>query len=135
MIDFDAVGAATLSALPETLPVVAASGAPKNVEARPHAYLDDFEGSRLDTQHLLDLGHKTVHHVAIPATRERSGREWGWRRTLEVAGAYVPDVVRAKYDPASGLAVVDVSMLVLQPFSAATMNSPSAYCGVSLRRA
>ncbi len=107
VIDFDAVGAATLSALPETLPVVAASGAPKNVEARPHAYLDDFEGSRLDTQHLLDLGHKTVHHVAIPATRERSGREWGWRRTHDVAGAYVPDVVRAKYDPASGLAVVD----------------------------
>ena len=107
VIDFDAVGAATLAALPDTLPVVAASGAPKEAEARPHAYLDDFEGSRLATRHLLDLGHETVHHVAIPATRERSGREWGWRRTLEEAGASVPDVVRAEYDSASGLAVVD----------------------------
>ncbi len=57
VIDFDAVGAATLSALPETLPVVAASGAPKNVEARPHAYLTTSKEAALthSTSSTLDI--------------------------------------------------------------------------------
>ena len=107
VIDFDQVGAATLAAMPSIVPIVAAAGASQPADRWPHAYLDDFEGGRMATEHLLALGHRTVHHVAIPSTRERSGREWGWRHALQAAGREVPPVVRAEYDPESGHDVTD----------------------------
>ncbi|MFP3712433.1 LacI family DNA-binding transcriptional regulator [Puerhibacterium sp. TATVAM-FAB25] len=102
VIEFDSVGVATLEALPDVVPVVAAAGARRRAGARPHAFLDDEAGGRAATEYLLGLGHRTVHHIAIPATRRRSGREWGWRTALEAAGAPVPDVVHADYSPTSG---------------------------------
>lgn len=102
VIEFDAVGVATLDALPDTVPVVAAAGAPRRTAPRPHAFLDDESGGRSATEYLLSLGHRTVHHVAIPATRMRSGRSWGWRKALREASSPVPRVIQAGYDPASG---------------------------------
>lgn len=102
VIEFDAVGVATLEALPSTLPVVAVAGAVRRTVERPHVFLDDEAGGRAATEYLLDLGHRTVHHVAIPATRPRSGRSWGWRRALQDRGTAVPPVVRAGYSPSSG---------------------------------
>jgi DNA-binding LacI/PurR family transcriptional regulator len=102
VIEFDAVGVATLEALPDVVPVVAAAGARRKAGTRPHAFLDDEAGGRAATEFLLGLGHRTVHHIAIPATRRRSGREWGWRTALEAAGAPVPEVVHAEYSPVSG---------------------------------
>lgn len=102
VIEFDSVGIRTLEALPQNLPVVAAAGAVRRSGTRPHAFLDDYEGGRTATEYLLGLGHKTVHHVAIPATRSRSGRTWGWRKALEVAGAPVPALEQAGYHPTSG---------------------------------
>ena len=102
VIDFDAVGSATVASLPHNIPVVAASGARSGAVDRPHAYLDDLEGGRAATEYLLSLGHATVHHVAIPATSEHSGREWGWREALTGAGAQIPPVIRAGYNPGSG---------------------------------
>lgn len=102
VIEFDAVGVATLEALPMSLPVVAVAGALRPSGPRPHVFLDDETGGRLATEHLLGLGHRTVHHVAIPATRARSGRSWGWRQALRAAGVDAPAVVRAGYDPSSG---------------------------------
>lgn len=102
VIEFDQVGVATLEALPSSVPVVAAAGARSQSEAIPHAFLDDEAGGREATAYLLGLGHSTVHHVAIPATRVGSGREWGWRAALQDAGAVVPDVVQAEYSPTSG---------------------------------
>jgi len=102
VIEFDEVGVATTNALPEDLPVVAAAGARRRAAERPHAYLDDYTGGRLATEYLLSLGHRTVHHIAIPATRAQSGRAWGWRRALQAAGAPVPELVQADYSPTSG---------------------------------
>jgi DNA-binding LacI/PurR family transcriptional regulator len=102
VIEFDEVGVRTLEALPEGLPVVAAAGARRQRGARPHAFLDDFVGGKVATEYLLSLGHRTVHHVAIPATRARTGRARGWRTALERAGAPVPPVVQADYSPTSG---------------------------------
>ena len=102
VIEFDVVGVRTLEALPANLPVVAAAGAVRRPGDRPHAFLDDYEGGRLATEYLLSLGHRTVHHVAIPATRSRSGRSWAWRKTLEAAGVDVPPIVQAGYHPTSG---------------------------------
>ena len=55
--------------------------------------IDNAAGARMATQHLLDLGHATVHHVAGPADwPEAQERIEGWRRTLYAAGAVVPPV-------------------------------------------
>jgi DNA-binding LacI/PurR family transcriptional regulator len=102
VLEFDRIGVHTLQAFPAALPVVAAAGARHRSSSRPHAFLDDFAGGRAATEYLLGLGHPTVHHVAIPATRTRSGRSWGWRTALERAGARVPPMAQADYSPLSG---------------------------------
>jgi DNA-binding LacI/PurR family transcriptional regulator len=51
---------------------------------------DQREGARLATQHLLDLGHSTVLHVAGPASSFSASRRLdSWRETLAAAGAAV----------------------------------------------
>ncbi|WP_022877910.1 LacI family DNA-binding transcriptional regulator [Microbacterium sp. B19] len=102
VIEFDEVGVKTLAAMPTSLPVVAAAGARRPRGTTPHAFLDDYAGGYEATRYLLSLGHETVHHLAIPATRPRSGRAWGWRKALQDAGAAVPALVQADYSPTSG---------------------------------
>lgn len=106
VIEFDAVGTSTLDAFPESVPVVAAAGARRRRGSRPHAFLDDAEGGRVATAYLLSLGHRTVHHLAIPSTRARSGRSQGWRQALVESGAPVPAVTQADYSPTSGYEAV-----------------------------
>ncbi len=49
---------------------------------------DHFAGARAATQHLLDLGHRRVHHLAGPVgSFAAAERERGWREVLGVAGA------------------------------------------------
>ncbi|SDO75932.1 transcriptional regulator, LacI family [Microbacterium testaceum StLB037] len=102
VIEFDELGVATLAAMPKTVPVVAAAGARRPPGETPHAFLDDYVGGHEATTYLLAQGHRTVHHVAIPATRPGTGRAWGWRAALEEAGASVPPLLQANYSPTSG---------------------------------
>jgi DNA-binding LacI/PurR family transcriptional regulator len=55
------------------------------------------------TQHLLDLGHRTVRHVAGPqrwwAARDRVD---GWRGALTAAGAEVTPYLEGDWSPVSG---------------------------------
>ena len=57
------------------------------------------------TEHLLSLGHRTVHHVAGPQ-RWFSARERleGWRRALRIAGADEPEHAEGDWSVASGYA-------------------------------
>ncbi len=71
----------------------------------PSLWLDEHIGMALATQHLLSLGHETVHHVAVPAWAEPV-RERGWRSTLEREGRPVPQPVVAGWDAASGYRAV-----------------------------
>jgi len=72
-------------------------------EDHPAVGVDQESGARLATRHLLDLGHRTVHHVAGPAdSQEARGRMAGWRAELVAAGAPVPDIVRGDWTPSSG---------------------------------
>ncbi|WP_200938493.1 LacI family DNA-binding transcriptional regulator [Cellulomonas sp. Root137] len=64
---------------------------------------DQASGGRLATEHLLGLGHRTVHHVAGPAGWRSSGlRTDGWRSTLEAAGAPQPPVLTGDWSARSG---------------------------------
>ncbi|MFG2803936.1 LacI family DNA-binding transcriptional regulator [Streptomyces pseudovenezuelae] len=63
------------------------------------------ELARAATDHLLDLGHTTVHHLAGPrrwyATKDRIE---GWRAALAARGAHEPPVLNGDWSAASGYA-------------------------------
>ncbi|MGO1198800.1 MAG: LacI family DNA-binding transcriptional regulator [Dermabacteraceae bacterium] len=64
---------------------------------------DEEAGGRLATQHLLDLGHRTVHHIAGPSAWVSSQlRQQGWESALRENDATVPGVVAGDWSPRSG---------------------------------
>ncbi|WP_437073872.1 LacI family DNA-binding transcriptional regulator [Streptomyces sp. enrichment culture] len=65
--------------------------------------LDQVLAARMATQHLLDLGHETVWHIAGPAEwLEAGNRRDGWRAALEAAGRSVPPPLEGDWSAASG---------------------------------
>jgi DNA-binding LacI/PurR family transcriptional regulator len=96
VVAFDPAGAGVLRALPLDVPVVAATeaGGLPDVD-RPMMFLDERHAAAEATRHLLSLGHRTVHHVAIPSEAPASARQGGWRDALVEAGAEVPPVATA----------------------------------------
>ena len=57
----------------------------------PAVAIDHYSGAAAATRHLLELGHRTVFHIAGPADRQDPGpRLAGWRDTLVAAGADIP---------------------------------------------
>ena len=88
-------------ALPRGIPaVVADSGG-----ASEYIVVDSDQegGARLATQHLLDLGHRTVWHVAGPANSfSAESRRRGWRATLKAAGITPPKVLRGDWTNETG---------------------------------
>jgi DNA-binding LacI/PurR family transcriptional regulator len=64
---------------------------------------DELGGARTAVEHLLQLGHKTVWHIAGPADWiVANEREKGWERTLMDARATVPQPLRGDWSAASG---------------------------------
>jgi DNA-binding LacI/PurR family transcriptional regulator len=87
--------------LPADLPVVAVEAGPEN--GVPVVAVDQYQGARLATEHLLALGHATVYHVAGPADWiEAQRRIDGWRDALDAAGAAGSSPVRGDWSPRSG---------------------------------
>ncbi|MFE4951887.1 LacI family DNA-binding transcriptional regulator [Leifsonia sp. NPDC056665] len=65
--------------------------------------IDQSQAARIATQHLLELGHKTVWHVSGPSGwLDALSRAEGWRRTLEDAGITPPPALEGDWSPASG---------------------------------
>ncbi|MGW7535847.1 LacI family DNA-binding transcriptional regulator [Amycolatopsis sp. NPDC054798] len=92
-----------LHAAPHDVPLVAVGGGED--AAVPVVSVDQYDGARRATEHLLGLGHRTVWHIAGPSDwLESLERERGWRDALEARGAEVPPVVRGDWSPRSGYA-------------------------------
>ena len=93
--------ASALRELPPDLPVIAVEGlmdAPIPVVA-----VDQLAGASRATNHLLDLGHSTVWHLAGPLDwYEARARIDGWRSTLAAAGAIVHPPLQGDWSPRSG---------------------------------
>ncbi|WP_280387349.1 LacI family DNA-binding transcriptional regulator [Nocardia wallacei] len=88
----------------------------------PSAAVDQFEGTRLAVQHLLDLGHATVWHVSGPSdSLESRDRIDGWRHTLTAAGATVPPPIGGDWSARSGYEAG--LMLAAQPGVTAVFTS------------
>lgn len=69
----------------------------------PAVAVDQHAGAALATQHLLDLGHRNVWHVAGPEDwLESQLRIDGWRATLKAAGIAPPPVLIGDWSPRSG---------------------------------
>jgi DNA-binding LacI/PurR family transcriptional regulator len=63
------------------LPLVVVGGDP--AIGAPTVTIDQLEGARIATRHLLDLGHHTVHHVTGPQTWiDATARMRGWSDAL-----------------------------------------------------
>ncbi|KQQ06389.1 transcriptional regulator [Rathayibacter sp. Leaf185] len=105
VLTFDPAGVAALPHLPDHLPVVIASGEINGLY--PQAALDEVAGGRAITEHLLQLGHRTVHHVTVPPSRTgiEDGRTTGWRDALRERGAVAPAVSAGSWEAASGVAI------------------------------
>lgn len=92
---------AALEHLPTDIPLVTVDGDPRRPV--PLVTVDQVEGARAATRHLLDAGHRTVWHVSGPANWfDSAGRIEGWRDTLREAGAAVPPLLQADWSAASG---------------------------------
>ncbi|MFE9725850.1 LacI family DNA-binding transcriptional regulator [Streptomyces sp. NPDC005794] len=66
---------------------------------------DQFAGARLATEHLLELGHETVWHVAGPQDSYSADlRLRGWRETLLAHGRPVPEPIHGDWYSDSGYA-------------------------------
>src|SRR6476619_2092866 len=95
------VAAHAVSQLPNDIPVVAVEAGP--AEGVPVVTVDQFAGAEMATRHLLDLGHRTVWHIAGPDDwLEAQQRIAGWRAALESAGAPVPPVLVGDWGSKSG---------------------------------
>jgi DNA-binding LacI/PurR family transcriptional regulator len=83
------------------LPMIAVQGSPSG--SLPVISVDQARGARLATSHLLELGHRTVWHVAGPVgwyeTQERIS---GWAETLAAARVDIPPVLRGDWTAQSG---------------------------------
>jgi DNA-binding LacI/PurR family transcriptional regulator len=87
--------------LPPDVPIVSVVAGPDDGIAVVE--VDQFAGAQLATRHLLELGHRTVWHIAGPADFfEAHQRIAGWRAALEASGATVPPVLVGDWSARSG---------------------------------
>jgi DNA-binding LacI/PurR family transcriptional regulator len=87
---------------PAGVPLVAVVAGPSD-GGIPVAASDQLGGAVSATRHLLELGHRTVWHIAGPADwLEAQQRLAGWRATLQAAGAEVPPPLIGDWSPQSG---------------------------------
>jgi DNA-binding LacI/PurR family transcriptional regulator len=104
VIAYDLAGVLALQAVPPAVPL---AGVVEALQGRtgtafPSVWLDDARAANQATRFLLDLGHRTVHYLAIPSSTGPSDRMAGWQRALEEANAPLPEPVYAGWTPESG---------------------------------
>jgi len=87
--------------LPTGVPIVVVEAGPPN--HLPLVVVDQLSGAVSATQLLLNLGHRTVRHVAGPRDFvEAQQRVDGWQATLEAAGAEIRPELVGDWSPRSG---------------------------------
>jgi DNA-binding LacI/PurR family transcriptional regulator len=87
--------------LPEGLPVVVVDSSARY--DYPIVDTDQAQGARLATEHLLDLGHRTVWHLGGPRSSFAAARrQRSWQQTLTDRGRTVPPVLVGDWSAGSG---------------------------------
>lgn len=89
--------------LPPGLPVAVSDSA--LVGHYPSASADQVQGVRDAVDHLLALGHRTIHHVTGPqGSQSALIRRATWARRLQEEGLTPPEPVPGEWSPAAGYA-------------------------------
>lgn len=100
---------ATLDILQEIelgVPLIAVSPDPTAVsEPAFRLGFDEYEGAKLATNFLLDLGHREIRHIAGPAgSMAAAERMRGWRAALDRVGRHVVEPLAGAWTPHTGYA-------------------------------
>jgi len=83
------------------IPLVAVASGPHEVVSA--VAIDHHAGAAAATRHLLELGHRTVFHIAGPADGQEPGQRLaGWRDTLLAAGTEIPLPMVGDWSPDVG---------------------------------
>ncbi|NLI04789.1 MAG: LacI family transcriptional regulator [Actinomycetaceae bacterium] len=86
--------------IPPHLPIVVADNRALSL---PSVGFDQAGGAQLAVDHLLSLGHHTVHLIGGPEySVHAQQREEGWRTSLTAAGRPIPKPYIGDWNPASG---------------------------------
>lgn len=73
------------------------------VDYHPYVFADQIQGIRSAIEHLISLGHATVHHVAGASDSQPAlVRTAAWRRYLTEAGIPTPPIWQGDWSAASG---------------------------------
>ncbi len=95
--------ASALEQLAGSVPMVSVEAGHPGVA--PLIRVHQRSGARMATEHLLDLGHRTVWHIAGPDDWfEGRERVEGWRDALSDRGLPAPRLLRGDWSAASGYA-------------------------------
>lgn len=111
---------AALKACAKALPVVV-TGRTLKAPGLFSLHFDNFEGGRLATQHLIQLGHRRIAFITgDPAHADSTERLRGYRGALEAAGIVFDPalVVPGEYHEVNGLLAVDRLVESRQRFTA-----------------
>ena len=109
-----------LRACAKTLPVVV-TGRSLKAPGLFALDFDNFEGARLATQHLLDLGHRRIAFIAgDPLHPDANERQRGYRAALQAAGVRVDPalLLPGQFHEESGLRAVEQLLASRRRFSA-----------------
>jgi DNA-binding LacI/PurR family transcriptional regulator len=99
----------------------------------PVATVDQRAGAAAATEHLLNLGHKTVWHLAGPIDwKEAEDRIDGWKSALKAAGARMPALIRGDWTARSGYEAAQ-SLLQIEELTAVLVGNDQMALGL-LRR-
>lgn len=91
----------SLEALTSVVPTLTLDGA--RASTADVVAVDQTMAVRIATRHLLDLGHRTVWHIAGPSEwNDSASRVSGWRATLQEAGCEIPQELHGDWSPESG---------------------------------
>lgn len=91
----------TTLSLPQRIPVVVSDS--RFADHYSGVGADQRAGSHAAVEHLLQLGHRTVHHIAGPLSSDPACmRSEEWRATLERHGRPVPEPAIGDWSAASG---------------------------------
>jgi DNA-binding LacI/PurR family transcriptional regulator len=97
----EAAAADALLHAPVDVPLVAVEAGPER--GMPVVAVDQRRGAELAVRHLLELGHRAVHHIAgPPGWLEAQQRAAAWRATLEAAGETMPEPLVGDWTARSG---------------------------------
>lgn len=91
----------TALVLPQHVPVAVSDS--RLIGHHPAVGADQVGGTRSAVTHLLELGHRTVHHLSGPPDSGPAGiRVAAWRATLTAAGRAVPEALTGDWSARSG---------------------------------